>query len=182
MEIAVKIRETVVRQLVSRGDAHTVHRVNGTTELIAHPDVVVPNLRAANGEAAIRALHARLCAVTPAVKDARGLLEALIERSQLASVGIATDVALPHARTDAVERMVLAVGRAPDGIAFDAAHPSVQLIFLIGTPRQQVGEYLQVVAALSRLLKTEGVRAALLAAETEEELRAPLEGVMKIRI
>ncbi|HEX2853574.1 MAG TPA: PTS sugar transporter subunit IIA [Opitutaceae bacterium] len=153
--------------------------MNLPTDLIAHPDVVVPHLQAGTGEEAIRELHARLCAATPAVTHPEKLLETLLERARLTSVAIAADVALPHARTDAVERMVFAVGRAPEGIAFDAAHPRVQLIFLIGTPRDQVSEYLRVVAALSRLLRTEGVRAAMLAATTEDELREPLERTMK---
>lgn len=167
------------RRLVSRRVAHTVRSVNLPTDLLAHPDVVVPALRAETGENAIRELHAALCVATPVVMDPGKLLEALLERSRLTSVAIAPDVALPHARTDAVERMVFAVGRAPGGIAFDPAHPRVQLVFLIGTPRDQISEYLRVVAALSRLLKTEGVRATLLAANTEEELRAPLERTMK---
>jgi mannitol/fructose-specific phosphotransferase system IIA component (Ntr-type) len=87
------------------------------------------------------------------------------------SVAIAPDVAIPHARTDAVERLVLAVGRSSAGIAFDAVHPSVRLIFLIGAPRQQVGGYLQLVATISRLLRREGAREALLKADSEDELR-----------
>lgn len=166
-------------RLVSREVAHTVRGVNLLTDLIAHPDVVVPDLRSATGEDAIRELHARLCAATPAVTAPPKLLDALLERSRLTSVGIAPDVALPHARTDAVERMVFAVGRAPAGIAFDPAHPRVQLVFLIGTPRDQIGEYLRMVAALARLLKTDGVKLALLTANAEDELRAPLERTMK---
>jgi mannitol/fructose-specific phosphotransferase system IIA component (Ntr-type) len=146
--------------------------VNSPTELIAHPDVVAPDLRASGGEEAMQSLHARLCAASPAVKDAAELLRVLLERMRLASVCIAPEIAVPHARTDAVERMVLAVGRAPEGVYFDAEHPHVRLIFLIGTPRERVGEYLQMVAILARLLKTEGVRAGLLAAKTEAELRS----------
>jgi mannitol/fructose-specific phosphotransferase system IIA component (Ntr-type) len=50
----------------------------------------------------------------------------------------------------------------------------VRLIFLIGTPKIQVTEYLQLVAGVSRLLKKDKVRAALLAATTEDEFRAVL--------
>jgi len=53
-------------------------------------------------------------------------------------------------------------------------HPAIRLVFLIGTPKQAVTEYLQFVAALSRLLKNEKVRAALLTASTEVEFRAVL--------
>ena len=133
------------------------------------------DLRAGSGEEAIRALHARLGSVGGAVADAPQFLTDLLERAQMASVCIAADVALPHARTTAVNRMVLAVGRAVADIAFDAEHPGVRLVFLIGTPRSAVQDYLQVVAALSRLLKHPVTHAGLLAAPTEREFRALLQ-------
>jgi mannitol/fructose-specific phosphotransferase system IIA component (Ntr-type) len=45
---------------------------------------------------------------------------------------------------------------------------------MIGTPKAAVTEYLQAVAALSRILKQGGTRAALLEAPTEAEFRAVL--------
>lgn len=148
--------------------------MNLPTDLIAKPDAVVLDLRAANGEEAIRALHARLGDVGGAVTNGPQFLTDLLERAQLASVCIADEIALPHARTAAVERMVLAVGRATEPIAFDAEHPKVRLVFLIGTTKAAVTDYLQVVAALSRLLKNATMRANLLAARDEAEFRALL--------
>ncbi len=148
--------------------------MNDAAELIAHPDCVVTELRAATGDEAMRALHARLVSVPGAVTDAPRFLADLQARAALASVCIADDVALPHARTDAVGRMVLAVGRGTGDIAFDAEHPRVRLVFLVGTLKQAVTEYLKLVAALSRLLKKAEARAALLAAPGEAELRAVL--------
>jgi PTS system fructose-specific IIA component/PTS system fructose-specific IIC component/PTS system nitrogen regulatory IIA component len=89
-------------------------------------------------------------------------------------VCIAADVALPHARTAGVGRMVLAVGRAAQDVAFDPEHPGVRLVFLIGTPKAAVADYLKLVAGLSRLLKKPGVRAGLLTAKTEAEFLALL--------
>jgi mannitol/fructose-specific phosphotransferase system IIA component (Ntr-type) len=139
--------------------------------LITQPDAVVLDLMATSREATIVALHERLAAL-PAVHDAAGLLHDLLERAQLSTVCIAEDVAMPHARSNAVGRMVLAVGRMAGGVAFDGAHPAVRLVFLIGAPAGSVMEYLQLVAGLVRLLKAPGVRDGLLAAKTEEEFRA----------
>jgi mannitol/fructose-specific phosphotransferase system IIA component (Ntr-type) len=147
--------------------------VQSPTALIAQPDAVVLDLPTNSGEAAIRALQARL-AKLPAVKDAPLFLLDLLERAALTSVCIAADVAMPHARTGAVDRLVLAIGRAPGPVPFDAEHPGIRLVFLIGTPKQGVTEYLQLVAALSRLLKNVPVREALVAATTEAEFRAVL--------
>ena len=79
-----------------------------------------------------------------------------------------------HARLGAVGRMVLAVGRSTQDVAFDPEHPGVRLVFLIGTPRAAVADYLKLVAGLARLLKKPGVRAGLLAAKTEAEFLARL--------
>jgi len=148
--------------------------MDAPTELITNPDVVMLDLTASSRESALRALHAQL-AMIPEVKDGERFLRDLLERVMVASVCIAPDVALPHARTDAVTRIVLGVARlAAPGVGFDGEHPNVRLMFLIGTPRQQVEGYLRLVAAISRLLKTEGARAALLAAPTESEFRAQL--------
>jgi mannitol/fructose-specific phosphotransferase system IIA component (Ntr-type) len=148
--------------------------LNSPIELIASPDAVVTDLRVNSGEEAIRALHQRLRAATPEVRDADLFMRDLLERAALSSVCIADDVALPHARTTAVGRIVLAVARTAGAVAFDAEHPRVRLVFLIGTPKAAVSEYLQTVAALSRMLKNATTRAALLGAPTEAEFRAVL--------
>ena len=132
------------------------------------------DLRVNSGDEAIRALHQRLRAATPEVRDADLFMRDLLERAALSSVCIADDVALPHARTTAVGRIVLAVARTAEAVAFDAEHPRVRLVFLIGTPKAAVSEYLQTVAALSRMLKKATTRAALLGAPTEAEFRAVL--------
>ena len=132
------------------------------------------DLAATSREAALRALHAKL-SEDRAVTDAGRFLQDILERVMVASVCIAPDVALPHARTAAVDRIVLGVARlAAPGVGFDAEHPNVRLMFLIGTPRQQVEEYLRLVAALSRLLRKPGAKVALLEAPTETEFRALL--------
>lgn len=148
--------------------------MNSPLDLIAQPDALVLDLRAANGVEAVRALHARLGTAAGAVADPTRLLVEVGERMNVASVCIAEDIALPHARTTAVSRTVLAIGRALGEVAFDAEHPRVKLVFLIGTPKEAVTEYLKFVAALSRWLKSPPTRAALLAAPGEQEFRALL--------
>jgi mannitol/fructose-specific phosphotransferase system IIA component (Ntr-type) len=148
--------------------------VTQPTALLANPDAVLLDLRANTGEAAIRELQALLGAAGGAVSEPPKFLADLLERAEIASVCIAADVALPHARTSAVGRMVLAVGRAAHGIAFDAEHPQVRLVFLIGTPKNAAADYLQLVASLSRLLKNPLVRQGLLTARTTAEFIALL--------
>jgi mannitol/fructose-specific phosphotransferase system IIA component (Ntr-type) len=150
--------------------------VSSPTNLIAEPDAVVLDLDAETGADAVRALHARLAEVSDAVVDAPKFLQDLNQRMLLAPVCIADDVALPHARTDAVSRIVIAVARTRQPIPFDSTHPAVRLLFLIGTPKDAVTGYLQAVAALSRILRKPGTRTGLYSATDETEFRALLSG------
>lgn len=145
--------------------------VEAPTELIAKPDVVMLDVPPGPRENVLRAMHAEL-GKAKGVTDSVRLLWDVLARVMAAPVCIAEDVALPHARTYAVNRIVIAVARmAEPGVEFDPEHPHVRLVFMIGTPKQQVENYLRVVAALTRLLRTPGVRAGLLGAKTEEEFR-----------
>ncbi|MEO7413693.1 MAG: hypothetical protein ABIZ81_10070 [Opitutaceae bacterium] len=51
---------------------------------------------------------------------------------------------------------------------------------LIGTPRQQVTEYLQVVAALTRFLSSEHMRKGILTVGSEDELRGLLRRTINV--
>jgi mannitol/fructose-specific phosphotransferase system IIA component (Ntr-type) len=151
------------------------------TELFAEPDAVVLDLEAGTGEAAVGLLHQRLVEVSEGISDAPGFLSEVIQRMRVAPVCIAEDVALPHARTTAVARIVMGVARMRNPVAFDASHPAVRLIFMIGTPKDEVTGYLQVVARLSRLLRTPAIRAGLYSATDEAEFRALLSGGVAAR-
>jgi len=138
--------------------------------------VVLLDVRARSGEEAVRALHGALVADRAVVVDPPRFLDDVLERMRIASVCIADDIALPHARTTAVTRLTMAIGRVAAGVSFDAEHPHVRLVVLMGTPKDSVAEYLRVVAALSRVLRHPPTRVALMAAQKEEEFRALLSG------
>jgi mannitol/fructose-specific phosphotransferase system IIA component (Ntr-type) len=148
--------------------------VETSTELLSQPDALVLDLVATTRNDALRLLHAELIK-SSAVNDHAQLWRDLLERAELSSVCIAPEVALPHARTLSVDRLVLGVARVRDpGVMFDAEHPSVRLMFMIGTPRQRVEEYLRMVAAITRRLRKPDTIPALLGAPTADEFRAVL--------
>ena len=155
--------------------------MSSPTELIAEPDAVVLDLEAETGEAAVRLLHGRLTEVSEAISNAADFLRDVFQRMKESPVGIADDVALPHARTNAVSRIVIGVGRTRNPVPFDAGHPAVRLIFLIGTPKNEVTGYLKVVASLSRVLRNPAIRAGLYSATNEAEFRALLSGGVAAR-
>ncbi|MFI5356245.1 MAG: PTS sugar transporter subunit IIA [Opitutales bacterium] len=143
-----------------------------TTELFVRPDVVLLDSTATSREAVIREWHGQLAA-RPGVLDGDRLLFDLLERSVQASVCVSAETAMPHARTDAVERLMLGVGRlAGAGVAFDPEHLHIRLIFLVAVPKAKVDEYLAAIAAIARVLKHEPVRAGLLQARDAGEFCA----------
>jgi mannitol/fructose-specific phosphotransferase system IIA component (Ntr-type) len=95
--------------------------------------------------------------------------DAVMEREQKSSTVANGGVAFPHARTQLVERIVLGIGRSTAGVNFAGRADLVHLIFVIAVPQQLVNDYLICVGALARLLKSEGRRQALLAAQTPAE-------------
>jgi fructose-specific phosphotransferase system IIA component len=89
----------------------------------------------------------------------------ILERERVSNTALGHDVAIPHARTEQCTEILIGVGRSPAGIDFETKDGQpVRLIFLIGTPKQMVTEYLRVVGNLARLLRQDQLRQSLLAA------------------
>ncbi|GAB4243882.1 MAG: hypothetical protein OHK005_08500 [Candidatus Methylacidiphilales bacterium] len=105
----------------------------------------------------------------PSVVNLAGFHEEVLARERVESTCLGNGVAFPHARTDHVKGLVIAVGRSPSGIDFETVHQTVNLLFIIGTPKKMVTDYLAVVGALARLLKDDSLRDQLLAVPTTEE-------------
>lgn len=143
-------------------------------------DLVVLNLKAKDKADAIHQLT-QLLQQRGVIKDAEDFFREVMEREKLGTTAVGHGVALPHARTDKLDDIVVAVGRCPEGVDFgaDDGEP-VHLIFLIGTPPQEVNRYLKLLAGLSRLLRQEEVREALLSARKETDVREALMDAQKV--
>src|SRR5258708_12474338 len=90
------------------------------------------------------ALHeiAHLLDGHPDVAHFAGFYEELLARDRLDTTCLGNAVALPHARTEHVKKIVMAVGRSDARIPFaDNAHP-LNLIFLLPTPTPTPAPYL----------------------------------------
>ena len=89
----------------------------------------------------------------------------ILERERVSNTALGHDVAIPHARTEQCSEILIAVGRSVAGVDFEGQDDlPVRLIFLIGTPKQMVAEYLRLVGNLARLLRQDSLREKLLAA------------------
>ena len=105
------------------------------------------------------------------VTDAEAFLKSVLEREKVGSTGIGKGIAIPHSRTATVREVVVAIGRSPAGIDFDALdNKPVQLIFLIAAPVESGGLYLKALARLSRLLRYQEFRNELMEAKTVDDV------------
>ena len=112
---------------------------------------------------------AQLLQNNPNVTNFAGFYEELLARERIESTCLGNEIAFPHARTDSLKGMVLAVGRSTGGVWFENSSQNVKLIFVIGTPKRMVTDYLSVVGGLARLLKDNKTRDLLLGAKTVDE-------------
>ena len=93
-------------------------------------------------------------------------LEDVFERERLGTTGIGDGIAIPHARTDAVDQLVIALGISARGVEFESLDgKKVKLLFLMGTPKESVSYYLKILAQLTHLLKESTFRDKLLEAQ-----------------
>lgn len=104
----------------------------------------------------------------PDVANYRGFYDELLARDRLDTTSLGNGVALPHARTEHVKKIVMAVGRSDAGVAFEPNGEIVKLFFVLGTPKTKPGDYLAVVSTLCKLLRDPSDRTALLNAPTPE--------------
>ncbi|HUB67900.1 MAG TPA: PTS sugar transporter subunit IIA [Candidatus Methylacidiphilales bacterium] len=117
---------------------------------------------------------AQLLQKNPNVLNFAGFYEELLARERIESTCLGNEIAFPHARTDFLKGMVLAIGRSSQGVWFENANQTVKLIFVIGTPKRMVTDYLSVVGGLARLLKDTSTRGQLINAPSAEDFIATL--------
>ena len=139
-------------------------------ELI-QPKFVLLDLKETKRTAAIHEV-AKLLEKDPEILNFHSFYDELLARERLEATSLGNGVAFPHARTDHVKKMVLAVGRSQPGVFFENSGETIHFIFVIGTPRRMVTEYLALVGAMARLLRNDGVRQKLMEAKTPEEFAA----------
>ena len=102
----------------------------------------------------------------PDVTDFPGFYADMLARESINPTCLGNYIALPHARTPHVSRIVLAIGRSDSGVVFEQASQTVRLIFALGIPPANDDGYLKVLGALCRIIKDSANRDALLRAPT----------------
>ncbi|MEI8063029.1 MAG: PTS sugar transporter subunit IIA [Verrucomicrobiota bacterium] len=128
------------------------------------PDAIKLNVQARHKTDALREV-ASLLVPGQRVTQFEVFFNEILERERISNTALGHDVAIPHARTEQCSEILIAVGRSMAGVDFEGQDASpVRLIFLIGTPKQMVAEYLRLVGNLARMLRQDALREKLLTA------------------
>ncbi len=103
--------------------------------------------------------------------DESRVLEYLEEREKLGSTGFGRGVAIPHARIPGIQRPVAALIKLRQPVAFNAADGlPVELVFGLLSPENSGAGHLHALAAISRLVRDEAIREALIDAPDAEAI------------
>lgn len=134
-------------------------------------DLISLKLKSKNKDDVLMEL-ADLIAVSPEVHNEENVIyKALIEREKLGSTGIGKGVAIPHAKTDAADRLTIAFGISKEKIDFKSLdNENVNIFFVFASPIKDSQVYLKVLARISRLIREEEFRNELLACKTPAEV------------
>ena len=99
------------------------------------------------------------------------LIDALMERESLGSTAIGQGIAIPHAKSDSLAKLVAAFGISKRGVDFDSLDGELAYIFfLLLAPQDSAGPHLKALARISRLLKDKYFRDTLRACEDEKAI------------
>jgi fructose-specific phosphotransferase system IIA component len=105
------------------------------------------------------------------VSDKDVFLAAIMKRENLESTGIGKGLAIPHARTDTVDGVVMAFARSEEGVDFQSLDQKpAHLVFLIASPEREKSAYIKALARISRLMRKDTFRQQLMEASTAQEV------------
>jgi len=101
------------------------------------------------------------------------VIDALMERESLGSTAIGQGIAIPHAKTDCVTKLVGAFGLSKKGVDFDSLDGEpVYIFFMLLAAQDSAGPHLKALARISRLFKDKYFRDNLRNCNDEKDIIA----------
>ena len=133
-------------------------------------DTINLNLESKNKSAIIKELYNNL-KKTNLIKDEELGLNDIFAREEMGSTGIGRKIALPHAKTKAVDELIETFGISRNGIDYESLdNENVNIFFMFLCPEDKTQEYLKVLARISRLIRKDRFIDNLLKAGSNKEI------------
>jgi mannitol/fructose-specific phosphotransferase system IIA component (Ntr-type) len=130
---------------------------------ILSPDLILPDMKAANRWEAIDELIGQLVQSSKIKPEHREAITSVVKKRETSmSTGIGFGIGIPHASTDLIHEVVGALGRSKKGINFDSLdNQPVTLAVLFLVPQGQFQKHLHTLAKIAKLLHKKEFRQAL---------------------
>ncbi|MGB6408974.1 MAG: fructose-specific PTS transporter subunit EIIC [Planococcus donghaensis] len=103
--------------------------------------------------------------------DKQAFTKAILERENQSTTGIGDGIAIPHAKSSAVQFPAIAFGRSQEGLDFESldGQPS-NLFFMIAASEGANDDHLEALSRLATFLMDEKFRTNILVAQTKQEI------------
>jgi mannitol/fructose-specific phosphotransferase system IIA component (Ntr-type) len=184
VEVVADLEHTVQelkKPLDIEGISRRIQEADGTVHSIASlqgylkKGLLVADLKGSSKEAIIDELI-EVLSRSGHVMDVADARKAVLGREASMSTGMQFGVAIPHGRTDSVDKLVCAIGIKTDGVEFDAIDGKPSRIFVLAlSPLSSAAPHMQFMSMVSQVLNEQG-RTALLSCDNEDEMYAVLSG------
>lgn len=105
------------------------------------------------------------------ITDGTAAYNALLERESKGSTGLENGIAVPHAKTDAVAEIAIAIGIAPHGIDFQAldGQKSTAFFLILAAPDQS-GSHIEALSEIARMTRSAAFMRALIGSRDAREV------------
>lgn len=135
-------------------------------------EAISNDLRATNKVEVISEMVSMLVEAGALEKKSKAkIIESLMAREALGSTAIGQGIAIPHAKSDTVTKLVSALAVSKSGVNFDSLDGEpAHIFFLLVAPSDSAGPHLKALARVSRLLKDKFFRDSLKATKTGKDI------------
>jgi mannitol/fructose-specific phosphotransferase system IIA component (Ntr-type) len=147
-------------------------KVNNSKDLLSIilPDHIIIGLKAKTKEAVINELLDILL-IQGKLLNRNTILKDLLDREQTMSTGMPNGIAIPHAKTNAVQELTVAVGIKKSGVDFDSVlDDKTRIIILSLAPPEKSNRLYQFLLTITAALNDDTLRSKILAAQTPAEV------------
>jgi fructose PTS system EIIBC or EIIC component len=138
-------------------------------------DTILLHLKAQSKEAVIDELIEKLNTAGK-LNNKEEYKKAILARESQSTTGIGEGIAIPHAKTNAVSKPAIALGRSAEGIDYESLDAQdAHLFFMIAAYESANNDHLATLSRLSSFLMDPQFRSKLESAKTEEDILSAID-------
>ncbi len=105
------------------------------------------------------------------IKDRDAALKAVLDREQKMSTGMQHGIAIPHGKTDSVDKLVTAMGLKKEGVDFGSMDGKPSTIFIMTISSiSRTGPHIQFLSEISQVLNDPEKRERILQSQSASEI------------